>query len=321
MEEYIHNFETESEFNTYINSSAYTEPWVSAHITGWGVNSSVTVTYNLYELGEYLTFEIVSGGTLYWQVNNNKQISTGKTIEFKKNQEEWTSVTASIGENLSGTTITEVSPGDIIKFRGINASYYGAYGTYSHFNTDATFYVYGNIMSLIDYRTFRTNKVLTATETFYGMFENTNIKLHPTKKFLLPATTLADNCYGVNYPYHSDNGMFYNCTSLTTAPELPATTLAYRCYYNMFRSCTGLTTAPELPATTLANECYQNMFANCTNLDFIKCLATDISASGCLTNWVYRVQTISGTFVKNSSMTSWPTGASGIPTNWTVQDA
>lgn len=36
MEEYIHNFETESEFNTYINSSAYTEPWVSAHITGGG---------------------------------------------------------------------------------------------------------------------------------------------------------------------------------------------------------------------------------------------------------------------------------------------
>ena len=32
------------------------------------------------------------------------------------------------------------------------------------------------------------------------------------------------------------------------------------CYYYMFRSCTGLTTAPALPATTLASSCYQYMF-------------------------------------------------------------
>jgi len=46
--------------------------------------------------------------------------------------------------------------------------------------------------------------------------------------------------------------------------ELPATTLATRCYANMFKDCTSLTAAPELPATTLANYCYNNMFYNCT---------------------------------------------------------
>lgn len=30
---------------------------------------------------------------------------------------------------------------------------------------------------------------------------------------------------------------------------------------------TQLTTAPELPATTLADCCYSNMFQNCTSLD------------------------------------------------------
>ena len=89
----------------------------------------------------------------------------------------------------------------------------------------------------------------------------------------------------------------------------------------MFYGCTSLTTAPELPATTLAEYCYNYMFIDCTNLNYIKCLATDISASNCTNNWVYGVQTTSGTFIKNSSMSSWTTGVNGIPSNWTVQDA
>jgi hypothetical protein len=32
------------------------------------------------------------------------------------------------------------------------------------------------------------------------------------------------------------------------------------CYYNMFAGCKSLTTAPALPATTLANYCYFGMF-------------------------------------------------------------
>ena len=73
----------------------------------------------------------------------------------------------------------------------------------------------------------------------------------------LPATSLSDRCY---------NGMFYGCTSLTTAPKLPATTLTVHCYYAMFQGCSSLTTAPELPATTLADSCYDSMFEGCTSL-------------------------------------------------------
>ena len=60
--------------------------------------------------------------------------------------------------------------------------------------------------------------------------------------------------------------MFRGCSSLVTAPELPATTLAYGCYYEMFNGCSSLTTAPELPATTLAGYCYSSMFSGCTSL-------------------------------------------------------
>ena len=73
----------------------------------------------------------------------------------------------------------------------------------------------------------------------------------------LPATTLEQDCY---------ESIFDGCTSLTTAPALPATTLADYCYTSMFYGCTSLTTAPALPATTLKTLCYNRMFGGCTSL-------------------------------------------------------
>jgi hypothetical protein len=45
-------------------------------------------------------------------------------------------------------------------------------------------------------------------------------------------------------------------------------------------------------------------------------LATE-TASLCLHNWVYNVSS-TGTFIKNSNMTSLSTGVSGIPSGWNV---
>ena len=88
----------------------------------------------------------------------------------------------------------------------------------------------------------------------------------------------------------------------------------------MFKSCTSLTSAPELPATTLADRCYSSMFESCQSLSYIKCLATDIHALNSLTYWLKGVAS-TGTFVKNPNMSNWPTGTDGIPSGWTVQDA
>ena len=88
----------------------------------------------------------------------------------------------------------------------------------------------------------------------------------------------------------------------------------------MFQGCTSLTTAPALPATKLYNDCYSSMFQGCTNLNYIKCLATDVSASNCRDSWVSGVSS-TGTFVKAASMTKWTTGISGIPDGWAVQNA
>lgn len=110
-----------------------------------------------------------------------------------------------------------------------------------------------NVMSMLRTNDFATYNTVVS-HAFRNLFrECTSL----TKAPILPATTLANNCYGY---------MFYNCTSLTEAPELPATTLRDYCYCDMFERCTSLTKAPELPATTLGDHCYLGMFSGCTSL-------------------------------------------------------
>lgn len=177
--------------------------------------------------------------------------------------------------------------------------------------------------------------ITLSDECYSSMFEDCRSL---TKAPALPATTLADTCYGwmfkecfsltdaptlpattlVDSCYYC---MFFECTSLTVAPQLPATTLEPGCYYSMFYDCSSLTTAPELPAATLTDYCYSNMFKYCSNLNYIKCLATDLSAENCTEKWLEGVSP-TGTFIKAADADwSGKTGDDGIPSGWTVEEA
>lgn len=113
----------------------------------------------------------------------------------------------------------------------------------------------GNIEALLDYKTVTAGEHPTMAGYCYAfMFYNcTGLVSAPE----LPAATLSNYCY---------RQMFYGCSALATAPALPATTLTSYCYYGMFYGCTKLTTAPKLPATTLSGYCYGAMFRGCTGL-------------------------------------------------------
>lgn len=119
--------------------------------------------------------------------------------------------------------------------------------------------------------------------------------------------------------------MFEGCISLTTAPALaPASAeLQSSCYQSMFMGCTSLTTAPDLPANfdKKVLDAYNQMFSGCTSLNNVKCYATTLNSrlSGTpTTNWLSNVAS-SGTFHTPSSVSfTWSSGASGIPTGWTV---
>ena len=119
--------------------------------------------------------------------------------------------------------------------------------------------------------------------------------------------------------------LFSGCTRVKSARNmiLPAIRLSTSCYEKMFKNCTGLTTPPYsigTSGTVMTSGSCAYMFQGCTSLNNITCLATDISANMSIYRWVYGVAS-SGTFTKAASMTSWPTGDSGIPSGWTIQNA
>ena len=249
-----------------------------------------------------LTFNISSGGTIVWATTDS---SVSKTIDYKLNNGNWVSITAT----KAGVKIN-VNTGDKIRFRGSNTSYSDNASSYSTFGSStASFEVEGNIMSLINPTNFATATTLGSKYTFNGLF-NGCTGLTSAENLVLPATTLAEGCYysmftncakltkapkelpsdtlktncyaqmfwncksltkvpklsATKLATYCYSSMFTNCTSLTTATELPATTLATNCYNSMFKGCSSLTTAPALPATTLAQYCYGSMFKGCTSL-------------------------------------------------------
>ena len=107
--------------------------------------------------------------------------------------------------------------------------------------------------------------------------------------------TIGNNCFSY---------MFYNNSTLITAPALPATTLANNCYRGMFSSCTNLTTAPALPATTLANNCYFVMFNGCTNLK----ISTTMTG---IYDTAYRIPTTGTGTTAADALTNMFTGTGG----------
>ena len=141
-----------------------------------------------------------------------------------------------------------------IYFKGVNPNGFSTSGRdYSSFMVSEEFKCRGNVMSLIDGVGETTAIPSNSSYCFTWLFKDCPLTTAPE----LPAMTLARGCYC---------RMFYGCTSLTTAPNLPATTLVDECYQYMFYGCTSLTTAPELPATTLTHSCYKDMFSGCTSL-------------------------------------------------------
>ena len=225
---------------------------------------------------DYLTFEALEDGEIGWWTHPDSDVEVH--IFWSKDKENWTEFT----QNDSTANYVSVSNGEKLYCRGINLN--GVSGQYALDNdacngfaqNSGKWNIKGNVMSLIDY-----NNMTTMTEmvgNFYYLFSDDGFKHGNTIDivnaidFVLPATTLASDCYSY---------MFNGCTSLTTAPALPATTLADWCYYSMFRNCTSLTTAPALPATTLSDNCYNSMFNGCTSLTTAPELPATTLASDC----------------------------------------
>ena len=170
-----------------------------------------------------------------------------------------------------------------LRLRGINpngtATAWNACSTIKFTEANVNVACTGDIRTLQDWRNY--NIVETNNARFCYLFNGCSVLTSAPE---LPATTLADYCY---------NCMFSGCTSLTSAPKLTATTLADYCYDGMFSGCTKLTSAPELPATTLANDCYADMFYGCTSLTSAPKLPATTLAKYCYYEMFYNCANLS----------------------------
>ena len=199
-----------------------------------------------------------------------------------------------------------LSAGDDVWFRG-NRIDCNCIGGDQLFTADQVCYIAGDITSLIGYKsTLPTDAFRSAFS--YGDLSDKNaegmeknlpmspgtvnwVDIDPNDPLILPASTAA-NCY---------MEMFLGCTSLHSAPDLPATVLEDKCYLRMFCNCTGLRSIPTFSSqvtmsgtsnrrrycfqmfqgctgitsltgslfeetTELKANCFEDMFANCTGL-------------------------------------------------------
>ena len=200
------------------------------------------------------------------------------------------------------TNIT-LNTGDEVSFRAKADRSAQDPQNYFTFHMTGKIEAWHNVMSL-----YRTNDFATYNTVMQYAFSDlfrdcTSL----TKAPALPATTLASSCY---------DSMFMGCTSLQSAPELPATTLAPYCYYTMFFGCTSLTRAPELPATILASYCYYRMFHDCSNLKEVRIAATK-TATEALKEWLYRVSATGDFYCDPNAKIFTTNSVSGIPNGWT----
>ena len=170
----------------------------------------------------------------------------------------------------AGTGVTFGGSNGNLRLRGKNlkgTSVSGQYSTITFTDRNVPVACTGDIRTLLDWDNYTT--VNTENAMFIRLFENCSVLTSAPE---LPATSLAYNCYYC---------MFLGCTNLKSAPKLPAPTLTTCCYYCMFAMCTNLKTAPELPAEELAYQCYDSMFSGCTNLKTAPKLPAKISQREC----------------------------------------
>ena len=263
---------------------------------------------------------------------NTKEITGGKAeapyVTFKANEEQKFKMTTygdytisgleySVKDSewasvVAGTEITFGGTHGNLRLRGTNskgtASAWNEYSTITFTDKNVKVACTGDIRTLLNWRNY--NIVETYHARFCSLFNDCNVLTSAPE---LPATTLAGNCY---------DSMFSGCTSLTDAPELPATTLAGFCYQYMFYGCTSLTDAPELKATKLVATCYDNMFYGCTKLSTVTMLAPSDQISNATRycyNWLYNAgtdKTVKSRTLKVTDEAAYTALESCLPAIW-----
>lgn len=246
---------------------------------------------------------------------------------------------AEVAPTTEGATLATINKGQKIIVRRDSAyGFMGSNALYNYFGSDKDVYVYGNIMSLIWGDNFISHSDLRGRYQFGKLFYGMSTLLTDPKLglIILPATG-----NHVTYPYAYDE-MFNGCAKMTIEAVMPeGLVLGTQTCYGMYWRCSALRRA-HLKFSVIGSYGCASMFTLsgleeiiiedaalsdyglrmalrlCPDLKKVTSLLTDISATNCLQNWM-SIVAASGTFIKPSSVI-YPSGASGIPAGWTVQN-
>lgn len=243
------------------------------------ISSGDTPTHDYSK--DYLTIDVISGGTIALMVN------TGSSACYSVNGGEWTQETEYINQYTNGIT---VNAGDKVRFKSENfnnnkylmfTAGVGIVEGGTSYDT-ALYNLEGNILSLEYGDSFSAET--SARSNHQDMFRRCNVI--SAENLIFPENIYAPGSIG------GDSR-------------------------NAFENCAYLETAPTLPAKVLSGMTYYEMFSGCSNLNYIKCLAeTGIGENNNTGDWVIGVSS-AGTFIKADNAV-WTTGTSGIPDGWIV---
>ena len=263
---YLKLFTSHSDYNTAKNG--LDKPNVSYCV------DNVEVHYNPIPSPSdlYLTFDILSDGTITWKKYGSNSVI--RTISYSfDNGVNWTSITSS----SAGETIPVIA-GDKIIFKGQTDRYcdIADYDNYNYFGGTASFNVYGNILSLMYGDNFTQYTYLPDNNDGYGhlayLFYGSNVV--SAKNLVLPSDTTNIDDYSYNWFFgnctnlveippvfiENQHAVYRNCTSLTSVTIPNGVEVVGN---GMFDGCTGLTSV-TLPNTLTRIEA--SAFRGCTNL-------------------------------------------------------
>lgn len=222
-------------------------------VADWKTGNTLNGTTDVKDKTPYVTFSAPADQTFKMVCYGGYTISN---LEYSVNFGDWKKVKANEGVTFGGKNGGLRLRGKNIKGTADpnNTEIYSTITfAYDEKNEDNPNNVKvactGDIRTLLDYSNYKNVK--TSQACFANLFNHCVVL---TSAPDLPATELAFGCYA---------DMFNWCPYLKYAPELPATNLSYQCYQRMFWGCTRLTKAPKLPAKELAFSCYHGMFEYC----------------------------------------------------------
>lgn len=257
-------------------SAAYTVNSPSGIPTGWVEKKPNEPDY-LYIENTYNGINTIYFSTIQSGIHPSSDKYSNQ-VEYSTDKVNWTTLTF----NPSTPQTVTINTGEKLYLRndtGVFNYYNGNANTYNtNINVSRSNIIGGNINTLLDYK--NPDTVPLSHSCFFGLFRDNM------------ATT-------------DVSGLKFGNKTLITG-----------CYREMFTNCPKLTKAPELPAKTLVESCYRNIFYRCENLNSITVYANDISATNCITDWLYGVAS-SGTFHNLGTATYTTDSTSGIPVGWT----